>query len=84
MRIVKIKDLANTVAAALLCRVETFKSRSEAKLNGYSSGQGFPVECQKANKDEDLQVTIPNLSGSLQSLSEDKLHHDNCGSYALR
>ncbi|XP_027072189.1 protein TRANSPARENT TESTA 9 isoform X1 [Coffea arabica] len=84
LRIVKIKDLANTVAAALLCRVETFKSRSEAKLNGYSSGQGFPVECQKANEDEGLQVTIPNLSGSLQSLSEDKLHHDNCGSYALR
>lgn len=84
LRIVKIKDLANTVAAALLCHVETFKSRSEAKLNGYSSTQGFPVECQKANKDEDLQVIIPNLSGPLQSQIDDRLQYDNCGSHALR
>ncbi|KAL3533286.1 hypothetical protein ACH5RR_006807 [Cinchona calisaya] len=84
LRIVKIKDLANTVATALLCHVDTFTPRSEAKLNGYSSGHGFPVECRKANSDGKTQVTIPNLSNSLRSQSEDKLRHDYRGSCALR
>ncbi|KAL3533253.1 hypothetical protein ACH5RR_006774 [Cinchona calisaya] len=68
----------------LLCHVDTFTPRSGAKLNGYSSGHGFPVECRKANGDGEVQVIVPNLSNSLRSQSEDKLHHDYCGSCALR
>ncbi|XP_057792015.1 protein TRANSPARENT TESTA 9 isoform X2 [Salvia miltiorrhiza] len=34
LRIVKIKDLANIVAAALLCNPDVFPEGSEAKLNG--------------------------------------------------
>jgi len=35
LRIVKIKDLANTIAAALFCSPEAFIADSETKLNGY-------------------------------------------------
>ncbi|KAL6560166.1 hypothetical protein OROHE_006404 [Orobanche hederae] len=40
LRIVKIKDLANIVAAALLCCPETFTENSEATLNGNMLGHG--------------------------------------------
>ncbi|KAL8480263.1 hypothetical protein ACS0TY_026982 [Phlomoides rotata] len=42
LRILKIKDLANTVAAALLCYPETFSEISEAKLNGNMLGHASP------------------------------------------
>ncbi|KAL6965463.1 Protein TRANSPARENT TESTA 9 [Sarracenia purpurea var. burkii] len=72
LRIVKIKDLANTVAAALFCPLEAFTSTSEAKLNGHMPKQNpdsddlspeFPPGC--------LRVAIPNSSCSSESHLED-------------
>ncbi|KAF3975849.1 hypothetical protein CMV_000925 [Castanea mollissima] len=40
LRIVKIKDLANTIAAALFFPLEAFRQISEVKLNGYMLGHG--------------------------------------------
>ncbi|XP_051150372.1 protein TRANSPARENT TESTA 9 isoform X2 [Andrographis paniculata] len=40
LRILKIKDLANIVATALLCSPPTFSENSEAKLNGNMLDQG--------------------------------------------
>ncbi|KAL2554117.1 hypothetical protein Fot_07736 [Forsythia ovata] len=78
LRIVKIKDLANTVASALLCHIETFSLRSELKLNGHVSDHGSSDASQNADENnvgpdsysESLQVTIP-LSSSSQSPTAD-------------
>ncbi|KAL2533409.1 hypothetical protein Adt_06760 [Abeliophyllum distichum] len=78
LRIVKIKDLANTVASALLCHIETFSLRSELKLNGHMSDHGSPDASQNADENnigpdscsKSLQVTIP-LSSSSQSPKAD-------------
>lgn len=92
-RIVKIKELANIVAAALLCCAETFMPQSEAKLNGYPHSQNCPDEYQKENNSKinseqletgKLQLTIPNSSSASHSNPEDTIH--NCGGpqFALR
>ncbi|XP_062093862.1 protein TRANSPARENT TESTA 9 isoform X4 [Humulus lupulus] len=44
LRIVKTKDLANVIAAALLCPLEAFISQSLAKPNGYMSAHEFSHE----------------------------------------
>ncbi|XP_015900238.3 protein TRANSPARENT TESTA 9 [Ziziphus jujuba] len=49
LRIVKIKDLANTIAAALFCPLEAFILKGGAKPNGYMSGNGFMHESQQHN-----------------------------------
>uniref|UniRef100_A0A5B6ZMZ0 FPL domain-containing protein n=1 Tax=Davidia involucrata TaxID=16924 RepID=A0A5B6ZMZ0_DAVIN len=94
LRIVKIKDLANTVAASLFCPLEAFIPSSEAKLNGCMSGHGFPHESQKPDSADlssevdcgNLRVIVPGLSSSTQIQSEDDvLQHDCNGSQlALR
>lgn len=93
IRIVKIKDLANTVAAALLCCVETFKPRFEAKLNGFKTSHDYADDYQEAKngkmnseqKTENLQVNIPISSSCSHGIPEDALLHDNGGSHvALR
>ncbi|KAG6705914.1 hypothetical protein I3843_07G194400 [Carya illinoinensis] len=68
---VDIKDLANTIAAALFFPVEAFKQNSESKLNGYMPGPGFVHESQPPG-DENLNkvdtghvtVDVANLSSS--------------------
>ncbi|KAG8376405.1 hypothetical protein BUALT_Bualt09G0060100 [Buddleja alternifolia] len=50
LRIVKIKDLANTVAAALLCRTETFTQDSNAKRNGILSNGSADAACDTSNE----------------------------------
>lgn len=87
MRIVKIKDLANTVAAALLCYPETFSESSEAKLNGNMLGHASS-DAVSQNKDESnssaesdagsLQVTILTSSSSQNHPPDGVLDH-NCG-----
>ncbi|XP_058755619.1 protein TRANSPARENT TESTA 9-like isoform X2 [Vicia villosa] len=49
LRIIKIKDLANTIAAALFYPSEAFTKSSGGKLNSHISGNGFPSECQVSN-----------------------------------
>lgn len=88
LRIVKIKDLANTVAASLLCYPEIFPEGSEAKLNGNLLGHvssDVPSQKEDANNHsiepdtESLQVNnlISSLSENLRPRSSDD---HNCGS----
>ncbi|KAK6944580.1 LOW QUALITY PROTEIN: CLEC16A/TT9, N-terminal, partial [Dillenia turbinata] len=52
LQIVKIKDLANAIAAALFCAQETFVTIFGAKLNGYLSNHGMSQEYQQPDDDE--------------------------------
>lgn len=73
LRIVKIKDLANTMAAALLYPLETFAANSEVKINGYVSGNNCANESEEPLVDSvtlvnagKLCVDIPNKATSSQ------------------
>ncbi|KAK6131663.1 hypothetical protein DH2020_034570 [Rehmannia glutinosa] len=87
LRIVKIKDLANTVAAALLCCPETFTGNSEAKLNGNMLVNGS-LDTASQNTDENscssesdggsLHVTILTSNSSRKHPPGGVLGHD-CG-----
>ncbi|PPS04584.1 hypothetical protein GOBAR_AA16077 [Gossypium barbadense] len=73
LRIVKIKDLANTIAAALLYPLETFAANSEVKINGYVSGNNCTNESEEPLVDSvtlvnagKLCVDIPNKPTSSQ------------------
>ncbi|XP_073151832.1 protein TRANSPARENT TESTA 9 isoform X2 [Henckelia pumila] len=86
LRIVKIKDLANTVAATLLCRTENFAEDVLAKINGYNLEHGSSNTCQNSNainhslesEDGSLQVKIPTPSSS-QSHPENGTLGQDCG-----
>lgn len=88
LRIVKIKDLVNTIAASLLCRIETFSHKSEPKLNGYVSSDCLMDICNESGNGDItpkpdarlLQVSIPNLF-SPQNQSGSTLHQDCSGSH---
>lgn len=88
LRIVKIKDLVNTIAASLLCRIETFSHKSEPKLNGYVSSDCLMDICNGSGNGDItpkpdarlLQVSIPNLF-SPQNQSGSTLHQDCSGSH---
>ncbi|XP_055822414.1 protein TRANSPARENT TESTA 9 isoform X2 [Solanum dulcamara] len=94
LRIVKIKDLANIVAVVLLCDIETFVPRSEAKLNGFVVNHDVSHENQDSENGgfrsdshgQSLRVLIPNISSSLNSHPEnDILQTDHGSTYsALR
>ncbi|MFS7960448.1 hypothetical protein Hanom_Chr08g00703271 [Helianthus anomalus] len=70
LRILKIKDLANTVAAALICSVESFLPNIEAKhLNGFTTDhdEESHVDDEKPSENLDsssMKVSIPSLSTS--------------------
>lgn len=71
LRIVKIKDLANTIAAALFFPLEAFRQISEVKLNGYMLGHGSIHDSQPQGSDSltgvegaRLRVNVPNSSSS--------------------
>ncbi|MBA0844342.1 hypothetical protein Goarm_001442, partial [Gossypium armourianum] len=73
LRIVKIKDLANTIAAALLYPLETFAANSEVKINGYVSGNNCANESEEPLVDSvtpvnagQLCVDIPSKATSSQ------------------
>lgn len=93
LRIVKIKDLANTVAAALFCPLEAFMPPAEAKLNGHMPGYVFSHESHTPDNDKlspevdcgSLRVTIPNSSSSDIHLQDDVTQLNISGSQtALR
>ncbi|KAK7859086.1 protein transparent testa 9 [Quercus suber] len=71
LRIVKIKDLANTIAAALFFPLEAFRQISEVKLNGYMLGHGSIQDSHPQGSDNltgvdgvRLRVNVPNSSSS--------------------
>lgn len=53
LRIVKIKDLANTVAAALFCHIEAFTLSSKFRLNGCTCGICFAHKSPEASSGVD-------------------------------
>ncbi|XP_052310121.1 protein TRANSPARENT TESTA 9 isoform X2 [Populus trichocarpa] len=68
LRIVKIKDLANTIAASLFCPPEAFVPDSETKLNGHAPDHGYEIQ-QTENKnvievDGCSKKILPSLSSS--------------------
>ena len=67
----KIKDLANTISAALFCPLDAFSPEPGAKPNGHMSFYGFAHESQLpgSNTKEGvgiLRVDVPNMSSSPQ------------------
>lgn len=93
LRIVKIKDLANIIAAALFCSIEAFVPSSEANLNGFKSIHGLTHESKADNEtlsteldSGSLNISIPGLTSSSEFQTDlDVLQH-NCkaSSLALR
>ncbi|XP_010276705.1 PREDICTED: uncharacterized protein LOC104611385 isoform X2 [Nelumbo nucifera] len=85
LRIVKTKDLANIIAAALFCQPEAFIPISEAKLNGYTSSHDFSNVNQQLEEGScgtkadtgSLRVTVSNLSSSSQIHSAEDLALQN-------
>ncbi|KAL1819918.1 hypothetical protein ACET3Z_014787 [Daucus carota] len=67
LRIVKIKDLANTVAAALFCHIEAFTPSSEARLNGCTCGICFNHDSQEASNGVDALQTDSGSLGATQT-----------------
>nr|GFB17115.1 protein CLEC16A like [Tanacetum cinerariifolium] len=71
LRILKIKDLANTVAAALICSIDTVLPSSDAKVNGFKDDHD---ETHESHVDDEttsenlvsssMVVSIPSLSTS--------------------
>ncbi|CAN1284333.1 Protein TRANSPARENT TESTA 9, partial [Linum perenne] len=76
LRIVKIKDLANAIAAALFCPLEAFLPYAEAKVNGHvTSNNGHKSFHQLGNNNtatvDELAGVVANLSTSSQVYPED-------------
>ncbi|XP_047310433.1 protein TRANSPARENT TESTA 9-like [Impatiens glandulifera] len=95
LRIVKIKDLANIVAAALLCHQETCTPGSMLKLNGHisadnaESGEGQKID--NADHNQELlqaicEVSVSDVSSLSQSpLKDESLQKDfNSSQWTLR
>ncbi|ESW10756.1 hypothetical protein PHAVU_009G235200 [Phaseolus vulgaris] len=84
LRIVKIKDLANTIVAALFYPSETFTKFSRGQVNGYASDCGFTSVSQKPDdnsaecKAEYLTVDVPNSSSSSGLYPESVMSENNC------
>lgn len=90
LRIVKIKDLANTIVAALFYPVEAFTKCSGGKVNGYISDHDFMSESQGQDNDnlaknntECLTVNVPNSSSSSDFHPESVIMLNNCSSSNL-
>ncbi|KAF2309881.1 hypothetical protein GH714_005477 [Hevea brasiliensis] len=87
LRIVKIKDLANTIAAALFCPAEVFIPKSEAKLNGHVSGHSYMNEIQQSERENVTEVdacpiaSLPALAGSSQVHPEGATQNDFVSSH---
>ncbi|XP_058068118.1 protein TRANSPARENT TESTA 9 isoform X4 [Magnolia sinica] len=74
LRVVKTKELASSIGAALFCPPEAFIPKLESKTNGCVSDHGLPHESQQVDLDAlgvadtgTSSVTIPDLSCSSQN-----------------
>ncbi|KAM5553667.1 hypothetical protein ABKV19_025751 [Rosa sericea] len=74
LRIVKIKDLSNTIAAALFCPLEAFLSKSVAEPNGYMSGYDVAHESQPPGSNNLTKAEVGNLSVDVSIATE----NDSC------
>ncbi|KAH1232134.1 Protein TRANSPARENT TESTA 9 [Glycine max] len=90
LRIVKIKDLANTIVVALFYPLETFTRFSRGKVNGYISEFGLTSISQEPDDDNIakgnagcLTVNVPNSSSSSGFDPESVMSEDNCSSSNL-
>ncbi|KAK0571130.1 hypothetical protein LWI29_011514 [Acer saccharum] len=92
LRIVKIKDLANTIAAALFCPPEAYVSNFQAKLNGYMPDHVFTYDYKQSDdnvsgmEDGHLRVTVSDMATSSQVFPEDVITQNDCSisHFALR
>ncbi|KAI3867507.1 hypothetical protein MKX03_032360 [Papaver bracteatum] len=95
VRILKIKNLANTIAVALLCLLEAFTPRSAIKQNGNIFGHSFTQENHSLDKEaldtkadnQLLKITVPTSPSSSQihSAEDFSLQHNCSGPHlALR
>ncbi|EEF43020.1 protein TRANSPARENT TESTA 9 [Ricinus communis] len=86
LRIVKMKDLANTIATALFCPPELFIPKTEAKLNGHVSDHSNMNDTLKLESDSTgkvdgcLKVTLPNSTSSSHVNPEDAVMQNDCSS----
>ncbi|XP_027363681.1 protein TRANSPARENT TESTA 9-like [Abrus precatorius] len=90
LRIVKIKDLANTIVAALFCPLEAFTKYSRGIVNGYVSDRGFTSKREdpddgnlaKSNA-ECLTVNVPHSSSFSGFHPESSTLEDSCSNSNL-
>ena len=77
LRMVKIKDLANTIAAALFYPVEAF-AKFGAEVNGHIADHGFKSESQESNNDSHVQFDGESSTVNASHLSNSSgFHHKN-------
>lgn len=93
LKIIKIKDLANTIAAALFYPLEAFTKSSGGKFIIHISDYGFPSEYQVANNNNFTKLDIrhsmfnvPHSSSSSGFHPEDILMQNDCNNsnFSLR
>ncbi|XP_029125832.1 protein TRANSPARENT TESTA 9 isoform X2 [Cajanus cajan] len=88
LRIVKIKDLANIIAAALFYPLEAFTKSSGGKLSGFISDRGFTFECQVPDNltkydTRHSMVNVPYSSSSPGLHSDGGVLQNDCSSSNL-
>ncbi|XP_042497689.1 protein TRANSPARENT TESTA 9 isoform X1 [Macadamia integrifolia] len=91
LRIVKTKDLANSIAASLFCPLGAFSPICEAKPNGCMSGHVCAHENQQLDNDashseadtQRLRVVVANSSSSQIHPGEDFILQHSCDSPQL-
>ncbi|KAG9449202.1 hypothetical protein H6P81_009167 [Aristolochia fimbriata] len=92
LRIVKIKDLASCIAAALFCPVDVFTPTLNAKPNGFISGNGLAHEDQVDHRGTAVEAKRASLSLTIPNSSTSQIHpegffsnYNQCSShFALR
>ncbi|GLT72834.1 hypothetical protein SLA2020_447330 [Shorea laevis] len=75
LHVVKIKDLANTIAAALFFPLEAFIPNSEAKINGHMPGPGFIHEVQPPGNEILTEADTAQLRDNVLKLSSSSHIH---------
>ena len=90
LRIVKIKDLANTIAAALFYPLEAFTKSSWGKFNGHISDDGFTSKTEVSDYDNInhsdprcSMINVPYTSSSSGFHSQSVLTQNDCSSSNL-
>jgi protein CLEC16A len=90
LKIIKIKDLANTIAAALSYPSEAFAKSSGGKFNSHISGHGFPSEYLVSNNHNltksDIRhsmFNVPHSSSSSGFHPEGVLMQNDCSNSNL-
>uniref|UniRef100_A0A7N0U4F9 FPL domain-containing protein n=1 Tax=Kalanchoe fedtschenkoi TaxID=63787 RepID=A0A7N0U4F9_KALFE len=85
LRIVKIKDLASTIAAALFCPPEAFVQVPEVKPNGTIRERLLPDDNEIADTYSSASVGVPDSCDTPETHGEDtSLLHDKATHLALR